>query len=274
MSTATVMQNAQFRKELLDKLLCKKVTFQDVKMHGLSQQEMDYLHLNDILSRREYIRLVRKGGYSKQATYNKWRRVVKESVKEFDPKPYSNIIIALKRSGDDTSVLEMWLKSRCNGGIPAKEILTVKDYVVDFLGGVRDDLYADTLSTCEAAKKLGMSRRHIQRLAKEGNQQKKNRGLISENRVADYQKKKKRHLEQQAIRKNSSCIDAAKKLIKNKVEFTGELRESYEKLRVFLDILFEPTFDRKRHNPRNVALSPLLTESDMIMKCRLESIID
>src|SRR3989304_5672024 len=166
MSTATVMQNAQFRKELLDKLLCKKVTFQDVKIHGLSQQEMDYLHLNDILSRREYIRLVRKGGYSKQATYNKWRRVVKESIKEFDPKPYSNIIIALKRS---------------------------------------------------------------------------------------------------------SCIDAAKKLIKNKVEFTGELRESYEKLRVFLDILFEPTFDRKRHNPRNVALSPLLTESDMTMKCRFES---
>lgn len=224
MSTATVMQNAQFRKELLDKLLCKKVTFQDVKRHGLSQQEMDYLHLNDILSRREYIRLVRKGGYSKQATYNKWRRVVKESIKEFDPKPYSNIIIALKRSGDDTSVLEMWLKSRCNGGIPAKEILTVKDYVVDFLGGVRDDLYEKkTLRTCEVARKLEVSVSYINRLTREGTLKKEDHGLISDNQVTDY-------LRQEALKGSNSYLNLLEKLIKNKDSSPGELSdELFEK---------------------------------------------
>lgn len=247
MDIATVEHDAQFRKELLDRLLCKKVTYQDVKRHKLSQREMDYLHLYDILDRREYVRLVRNGGYTKQAAYYKWRRVVKESIKNFDPKPYSNIIIALKRSGDDTSVLEMWLKSRCTGGIPAKEILTVKDYVVDFLGGVRDELYADTLSTGEAAKKLGMSLRHIQRLAKKGNLQKRIQGQISENQVVNFQKKKKNQLERQAIRKFDSCIDVVKKMVKNKTEHTVELLERFEKLRFVMDIFFEPAFDQKRH---------------------------
>lgn len=249
--------DAQFRKELLDKLLCKKVTYQDVKRHGLSQREMDYLRLYDILDRREYVRLVMREGYSKQTAYNKWKRVVKELIKDFDPKPHANLITLLKKNGGDPSVLEMWLSARCKGGIPAKDILTVRDYIVDFLGRVRDALYTDTLTTCETARKLGKSPRHIQRLVKEGSLLKCGRGRFSENQVTGYKNRKRRHFEQDGIRKSKSCTGIVKKLIENEIELAGDLRNSFEMLRFFMDILFEPPLDRKRHREQNVAFESI-----------------
>jgi len=237
MSTATVVQNAQFRKELLDKLLCKKVTYQDVLRHGLSQQEIDYLHLNDILSRREYVRLIRKAGYSKKTAYKKWRKSFEEVSKDSDPKAYMAMMQSIRSCGElgVAERMEGYLKVKLEGGIPAIETLSVKDYVVDFLGLVRDELYErKTLRADEAARKLGMSLRHIQRLANEGRLQKENRGLIAENQVADYRKQKATHLRQQAMRKINSCIAVIEKLSINKVELTGELQERFEKLRLSL----------------------------------------
>lgn len=187
MGIATVEHDAQFRKDLLDRLLCKKVTYQDVKRHGLSQQEMDYLHLYDIIDRREYVRLVMQGGFVKQTAYNKWRRVVKEIIKDFDPKPHANLIALLKKNGDDPSVLEMWLAARCKGGIPAKDILTVRDYMVDFLGRVRDGLYEkDALRICEVSRKLKVDTRQIRRLAKRWRFKKDGRSLSSDVQLSAY----------------------------------------------------------------------------------------
>ncbi|HBG47541.1 MAG TPA: hypothetical protein DDW94_11220 [Deltaproteobacteria bacterium] len=237
MSIATVEHDAQFRKDLLDKLLCKKVTYQDVKRHRLSQREMEYLHLYDILDRREYVRLVMQGGYSKQAAYNKWRRVVKEIIKDFDPKPHANLIALIKKNGEDPSVLEMWLTARCKGGIPVMDILTFRDYIVDFLGRVRDDLYEkNTCFTREAAKKLGMSRRQIQRLAKDGGLQKKNRGLFPVEQVVGYQERKDLYLRQPVIKTIDSCIEKIQESI-NSIGFSVELQRSLEKLTRFIKVV-------------------------------------
>ncbi|MCR4314258.1 MAG: helix-turn-helix domain-containing protein [Candidatus Uhrbacteria bacterium] len=225
MGIATVEHDAQFRKDLLDRLLCKKVTYQDIKRHKLSQGEMDYLHLYDILDRREYVRLVTQEGFVKQTAYNKWRRVVKEIIKDFDPKPHANLIALLKKNGEDPSVLEMWLTARCKGGIPAKDILTVRDYIVDFLGRVRDGLYErNTFRTDEAAKKLEVSIRHVKRLAKEGRLKKQGRGLLSESQLKDYQRK-------QAIRVADSCIDILEKLLEES-ELDVEFFKRFEKFRL------------------------------------------
>lgn len=237
MDIATVEHDAQFRKELLDRLLCKKVTYQDVKRHKLSQREMDYLHLYDILDRREYVRLVMQGGYSKQAAYNKWRRVVKEIIKDFDPKPHANLIALLKKNGEDSSLLEMWLTARCKGGIPAKDILTIKEYMVDFLGRVRDGLYErNTCFTHEAAQKLGMSQRQIQRLAKNGGLQKKNRGLFPLEQVAGYQERRDLYLRLPVIKTIDSCIEEIQESI-NSVGISIELQRSLEKLTRFLNVV-------------------------------------
>lgn len=235
MSTATVVQNAQFRKELLDKLLCKKVTYQDVLRYGLSQQEIDYLHLNDILSRREYVRLIRKAGYSKKTAYKKWRKSFEEVSKDSDPKTYIAMMQSIRSCGElgVAERMEGYLKVKLEGGIPAIETLSVKDYVVDFLGLVRDELYErKTFRTDEAARKLGMSSRHIRRLAKEGKLQKENRGLISENQVSNYKIQQAFHQEQEALRKISSCIDdVIEKLLEDNVDLSGELVERFEKIK-------------------------------------------
>jgi len=247
MGIATVEHDAQFRKDLLDKLLCKKVTYQDVKRHGLSQQEMDYLHLYDILDRREYVRLVMQGGFVKQTAYNKWRRVVKEIIKDFDPKPHANLIALIKKNGEDPSVLEMWLGARCKGGIPAKEILTLRDYMVDFLGRVRDDLYeGNAFRTDEAAKKLEMSIRQVKRLAKEGRLKKEGRGMLSEEQVVGYRKRKDLYLKQPVIRKIDSCIEEIQESIK-KTGLSVELQKSLENLTLFVNVVLEPKLTGKGH---------------------------
>lgn len=245
MGIATVEHDAQFRKDLLDKLLCKKVTYQDVKRHKLSQGEMDYLHIYDILDRREYVRLVTQEGFVKQTAYNKWRRVVKEIIKDFDPKPHANLIALLKKNGEDPSVLEMWLTARCKGGIPAKDILTVRDYIVDFLGRVRDGLYErNTFRTDEAAKKLQMSTRQVKRLAKEGRLKKEGRGLLSEEQVAFYRKRKDLYLRQPVIRTIDSCIKEIQESI-NKAGLSFELQESLKNVALFVKVVLESKVDRK-----------------------------
>lgn len=231
------IHNTQFSKELLDKLLCKRVTYQDVLRHGLSKQEIDYLHLNDILSRREYVRLIRKAGFSKKTAYKKWRKAFEETSKAFDPKNYITMTRSARSCGEVVVAerMEWYLKVKLEGGIPAIEILSGKDYMVDFLGLVRDELYErKTLRTDEAARKLGMSRRNIQRLAKKGRLQKENRGLISENQLADYRERQTVQLRQLAVREISSCINVIEKLSINEVKLTGELQERFEKLRLSL----------------------------------------
>lgn len=186
------------RKELLDKLLGSKVTFKDVRRHGLSNAEMEYLYMADIVIKREYLEVIKKRGRSRRTAYRMWWKEARKSLKNFDHKPFAATITALKKAGANAEAekWKAWLEARCAGGIPAREIFfSTHDYVIDLLGLVRDELYnKETFGTKEVAEMLGVSPRHVRRLAQEGTLRKEGRGLFLKEHIADW-KRNQRPLE-------------------------------------------------------------------------------
>lgn len=186
------------RKELLDKLLGSKVAFKDVRRHGLSNAEMEYLYMADIVSKREYLEVIKKRGRSRRTAYRMWWKEARRSLKNFDHKPFAATITALKKAGANAEAekWKAWLEARCAGGIPARDIFfSTHDYVIDLLGLVRDELYnKETFGTKEVAEMLGVSPRHVRRLAQEGALRKEGRGLFSKKHIADW-KRNQRPLE-------------------------------------------------------------------------------
>ena len=186
------------RTELLDKLLGSKVAFKDVRRHGLSNAEMEYLYMADIVIMREYLEVIKKRGRSRRTAYRMWWKEARKSLKNFDYKPFVATITALKKAGANAEAekWKAWLEARCAGGIPAHEIFfSTHDYVIDLLGLVRDELYnKETFSTKEVAEMLGVSPRHVRRLAQKGTLRKEGRGLFLKEHIADW-KRNQRPLE-------------------------------------------------------------------------------
>jgi hypothetical protein len=219
------------RKELLDKLLSSKVAFKDVRRHGLSNAEMEYLYMADIVSKREYLEVIIKRGRSRRTAYRMWWKEARRSLKNFDHKPFSATITVLKKAGANAEAekWKAWLEARCAGGIPAREIFfSTHDYVIDLLGLVRDELYnKETFGTKEVAEMLGVSPRHVRRLAQKGALKREGRGMFSKEQVAE-------HLIQQAENKINVCLDLRERLAECKDsrgdEPLGELLERYLKI--------------------------------------------
>jgi len=186
------------RKELLDKLLGSKVAFKDVRRHGLSNAEMEYLYMADIVSKREYLEVIKKRGRSRRTAYRMWWKEARKSLNNFDHKPFAATITVLKKAGANAEAerWKAWLEARCAGGIPAREIFfSTHDYVIDLLGLVRDELYnKETFSTKEVAEMLGVSPRHVRRLAQKGALKREGRGVFSKEHIADW-KRNQRPLE-------------------------------------------------------------------------------
>ena len=61
--------------------------------------------------------------------------------------------------------------------------------MIDLLGLVRDELYnKETFGTKEVAEMLGVSTRHVRRLAQEGTLRKEGRGLFLKEHIADWKR--------------------------------------------------------------------------------------
>ncbi|MBZ0220362.1 MAG: helix-turn-helix domain-containing protein [Candidatus Methylomirabilis sp.] len=181
-----------FRRELLNELLSRKVMYEDIRTYKLSNTEVKHLCLCDIVTKREYLKLMQVIGFSRRAAYRKWRKAARECLKDFDYKPFQNQRMALLMSGAKAEAdrLKAWLDIRCAGGIPTREIFrSITDYVVDLLGRVRDELYnKKTLRTKEVAKVLGVSTRHVRRLAQKGRLSKEGRGVFSREHIAEWKR--------------------------------------------------------------------------------------
>ncbi len=219
------------RKELLDKLLGSKVAFKDVRRHGLSNAEMEYLYMADIVIKREYLEVIKKRGRSRRTAYRMWWKEARRSLKNFDHKSFAATITALKKDGANAEAerWKAWLDTKCAESIPAREIFSsIKDYVVDLLGMVREELYnKKTFRTKEVAKTIGVSPRHVRRLAQKGTLRRESRGLFSRKLVEDY-------MRQQALRKINTCIELHERLAEYKDsrgdKFFGESLERYIEL--------------------------------------------
>lgn len=179
-----------FRRELLNELLSRKVMYEDIRTYKLSNTEVEHLCLCDIVTKREYLKLMQVIGFSRRTAYRKWRKAARECLKDFDYKPFQNQRMALLMSGAKVEAdrLKAWLDIRCAGGIPTREIFrSITDYVVDLLGRVRADLYnKKTIRTKEVAKVLGVSTRHVRRLAQKGRLRKEGRGVFSREHITEW----------------------------------------------------------------------------------------
>ncbi len=231
------------RIELLNKLLSRKVMYEDIRKYGLSNMEIEYLCLFDIVTKREYLKLMKAIGFSRRTAYRKWW---KASLRNFDFKPFEAIRSKMIWIGADAEAkrLKAWLDTKRAKSIPAREIFfSIKDYVVDLLGMVREELYnKKTLRTKEVAKTIGVSPRHVRRLAQEGTLRKERRGLFSRKLVEDY-------MRQQALRKINTCIELHERLAEYKDsrgdKFLGESLERYIELERLITALPKITNDTK-----------------------------
>lgn len=181
-----------FRRELLNELLYRKVIYEDIRTYKLSNTEIEHLCRCDIVTKREYLKLMQVIGFSRRTAYRKWRKAARESLKDFDYKPFQNLRMVLLMSGAkaEADMLKAWLDIRCAGGIPTREIFrSITDYVVDLLGRVRANFYnKKTLRTKEVAKVLGVSTRHVRRLAQKGRLRKEGRGVFSKEHIAEWKR--------------------------------------------------------------------------------------
>ncbi|MBI2412872.1 MAG: helix-turn-helix domain-containing protein [Deltaproteobacteria bacterium] len=176
-----------FRRELLNKLLDRKVMYEDIRTYRLSDLDIEYLFLCDSVSKREYLKLMKVVGFSRRTAYRKWW---KGSFRNFDYKPFEDIRSKMIWIGADAEAkrVKEWLDTKRAVSIPAREIFrSIKDYVVELLGRVRADLYnKKTLRTKEVAKVLGISTRHVRRLTQKGKLRKEGRGVFSKEHIAEW----------------------------------------------------------------------------------------
>ncbi|MBI5117254.1 helix-turn-helix domain-containing protein [Candidatus Poribacteria bacterium] len=200
----------------------------------------------DIVSKREYLEVIKKRGRSRRTAYRMWWKDARKSLKNFDHKPFAVTITALKKAGANAEAekWKAWLEARCAGGIPAREIFfSTHDYVIDLLGLVRDELYnKETFGTKEVAEMLGVSPRHVRRLAQEGTLRREGRGLFSRKLVEDY-------MRQQALREINTCIELHERLAEYKDsrgdKFFGESLERYIELERLITALPKMINDTK-----------------------------
>lgn len=177
------------RIELLNKLLGRKVMYEDIRTYVLSNMEIEYLCLFDIVTKREYLKLMKVIGFSRRTAYRKWW---KASLRNFDYKPYEAIRSKMIWLGAyaEAKKVKALLDTKRAKSIPAREIFfSIKDYVVDLLGMVREELYnKKTLRTKEVAKAIGVSPRHVRRLVQKGTLRRERRGVFSKESIAEWKR--------------------------------------------------------------------------------------
>lgn len=178
-----------FSRELLNKLLDRKVMYEDIRTYKLSNSDIEYLFLCDSVSKLEYLKLMKAIGFSRRTAYRKWW---KASFRNFDYKPIEAIRSKMIWIGADAEAkkVKALLDSKRAESIPAREIFrSIKDYVVYLLGMVRAELYnKKTLRTKEVAKVLGVSTRHVRRLAQKGRLSKEGRGVFLKEHIAEWRR--------------------------------------------------------------------------------------
>ncbi len=182
------------RIELLNKLLDRKVMYEDIRTYVLSNMEVEYLCLFDIVTKREYLKLMKVIGFSRRTAYRKWW---KASLRNFDYKPFEAIRSKMIWLGAyaEAKKVKALLDTKRAKSIPAREIFfSIKDYVVDLLGMVREELYnKETFRTKEVAEMLGVSPRHVRRLAQKGALKRERRGVFSKEHIAEWRRSPRPH---------------------------------------------------------------------------------
>jgi len=149
-------QPGNLRKNLLDDMLSRKAAYaKGVKKHRLSEEEMDYLLSNDRVIRVEYVKWLKNKGVPQRTAYRKY---LKECQKCLE--------LCLRHNVDMVNIPGFPEE------LPARFIFVDRKEYVLFLGTVRDKSRpmrkGEDFSIKEAADKLGITPRHVRRLASNG----------------------------------------------------------------------------------------------------------
>lgn len=156
------------RKDLINKLLKKPVTYSDIRKHKLSDNEISQLHRMDYITRREFVLLYRQLNSSDKnsaAAYIQWKRERERIFKSTSAELIKTNFVMYHRRGFDISRLNEGYKHH----LPTREYFdSTHEYVSFFLNKVREEYYTNTISTTDAARVLGVSKRHLLRLVKQG----------------------------------------------------------------------------------------------------------
>lgn len=158
--------SGEMRKKLLAKLLDKPVTYSDVKRHSLSEEEIKCLFEEDYVTRKEFVYMYRRKRprAHKKCAFNQWMRERRRLARSVNTEEISVTLYMYRKMGMNVDRVVEGYKHH----LPAhKYFRSPREYVIEFLSGVRDDLYEMSMATNEAARILGITSRHLLRMVKQ-----------------------------------------------------------------------------------------------------------
>jgi len=156
------------RKDLIRELLSKPVTYADIRLHKLTDEEIRHLYNMDYMTRKEFVFMYRQlhsNDKTSAAPFIQWRRERNRIEQSRGAQVVKANFKMHQARGFDMTRLNEGYKHH----VPTREYFeSTHVYVTDFLLNVRQEYYARTMSTKDAAVKLGITRQHLTRLAREG----------------------------------------------------------------------------------------------------------
>jgi len=159
--------SSEVRKTLLEKLLDKPVTYSDVKRHGLSEEGIRYLFEEDYVTRKEFVYMYRRRRPNavKNAAFMQWIRERRRLARSVNKEEIDVTLYMYSKMGMNVDRVFEGYKNH----LPVHRYFgSPRAYVMEFLADVRDDLYEMSMSTKDAANILGVTRRHLLRMVKQG----------------------------------------------------------------------------------------------------------
>jgi len=173
--------SGEVRKTLLEKLLDKPVTYSDVKRYGLSEEEIRYLFDEDYITRKEYVHMYRRRrpNVQKKCAFNQWMRERRRLARSINKEEINVTLYMYRKMGMNVDRVFEGYKNH----IPVhRYFCSPRAYIMEFLADIRDELYEMSMTMKEAAHILGVTRRHLLRMVKQG----KVETFDVDNRISTY----------------------------------------------------------------------------------------
>jgi len=177
----------EIRRELINELLKKRVTYSDIKKHNLSEDELYTLYMTDFIDSKEFVYMYRQENPRAhlKSAYKQWSRELKKNAKFFvegELDPFTQIVDYNAQYGVNREFLIARLHDRV---IPTFLYYSSQGMYVRELLHYRDIMYEYSMSVVEAANLLDITPRHLWRLAKKRKIRIKN-GTISVLEISNY----------------------------------------------------------------------------------------
>ncbi|MFQ5585737.1 MAG: hypothetical protein ACE5GF_02805 [Thermodesulfobacteriota bacterium] len=130
------------RKDLINELLKKSVTYSDIRKHKLDDNDIKNLHFMNCITQREFVCMYRQMyASSRQEAYTEWRRQRKRHLK-YNTAEITSMYYHLCRSrGFDINRVKDGYENHLLTG---QYFTSTHDYVELFLAEFRDELYTQT----------------------------------------------------------------------------------------------------------------------------------